>query len=31
LFENRSGLLQADGEGYYDRTGLILTLILRKN
>ncbi|MBX3730884.1 MAG: hypothetical protein KF858_17040 [Candidatus Sumerlaeia bacterium] len=24
LFQNRRGLLQADGEGYYDETGLIL-------
>ena len=26
LFENRRGLLQADGEGYYDTNGLILEL-----
>jgi len=24
LFSTRDGLLQADGEGYYDRTGLVL-------
>ena len=24
FFRNRSGLLQADGEGYYDSTGLVL-------
>jgi hypothetical protein len=24
MFENKRGLMQADGEGYYDRTGLIL-------
>ena len=24
LFTTRDGLLQADGEGYYDRTGLVL-------
>jgi len=26
LHEHREGLLQADGEGYYDRDGLVLTL-----
>lgn len=26
LFENRTGLLQADGEGYYDEDGLILSV-----
>ena len=26
LFETREGLLQADGEGYYDRTGLVLSV-----
>ena len=26
LFANRSGLLQVDGEGWYDRSGLILKL-----
>jgi hypothetical protein len=24
LFANRTGMLQADGEGYYDRSGLVL-------
>jgi len=24
FFKNRSGLMQADAEGYYDRSGLVL-------
>jgi len=26
LFQHRSGLMQADGEGYYDREGLVLVV-----
>jgi len=26
LYTNRSGLMQADGEGYYDSTGLVLAV-----